>query len=52
MDVFTSLADDEPNILDTPHSETLAGFESWRTTVWGSERLRALGAAFFPELYS
>ena len=48
--VFTRLADDEPDILETPHGETLAGFESWRTTVWGSDRVRALGAVYFPAL--
>ena len=29
-----------------------AGFESWRTEVWGSQRVRALGAEFFPRLAS
>src|SRR5262245_59527925 len=29
-----------------------AGFESWRTEVWGSPRVRALGAEFFPQLAS
>ena len=38
------------SILDVPHSRTLAGFESWRTSVWGSERVRSLGATFFPQL--
>jgi len=50
--VFTRSADDEFDILETPHVETLAGFESWRKTVWGSERVRALGAVFFPVLAS
>lgn len=50
MHVFTGLADDDPDVLETPHAETLAGFESWRTTVWGSDRVRALGAVFFPAL--
>jgi hypothetical protein len=27
-----------------------AGFENWRTQVWGSPRVRALGAVYFPEL--
>jgi hypothetical protein len=27
-----------------------AGFENWRTQVWGSPQVRALGAVFFPEL--
>ncbi|SMD21356.1 hypothetical protein SAMN05660733_06308 [Lentzea albidocapillata] len=30
--------------------EELAGFESWRTEVWGNEAVRALGARFFPVL--
>src|SRR5215475_7683455 len=29
-----------------------AGFESWRTEVWGSPHVRALGAEFFPRLAS
>lgn len=28
----------------------LAGFESFRVTVWGSDAVRALGARFFPIL--
>ena len=33
--------------------ETLAaGFESWRTQVWGSPQVQALGAEFFPRLAS
>jgi hypothetical protein len=33
--------------------ETLAaGFESWRTEVWGSPQVQALGAEFFPRLAS
>jgi hypothetical protein len=52
VDVFTGFAGDELDILETPHSETLAGFESWRKTVRGSERVRALGAVFFPVLAS
>jgi hypothetical protein len=27
-----------------------AGFESWRTQVWGSPQVRALGAQYFPQL--
>ncbi|MGI5341606.1 hypothetical protein ACQEVS_31490 [Streptomyces sp. CA-181903] len=30
------------------HSGALAGFEQWRTTVWGSEAVRSLGARFLP----
>jgi len=29
-----------------------AGFESWRTEVWGSDQVRALGAELFPRLAS
>jgi len=29
-----------------------AGFESWRTEVWGNPQVRALGAEFFPRLAS
>lgn len=40
-------------VLDTPAGcADLAGFESWRTTVWGSEAVRSLGARFFPVLAS
>ncbi|MFD0267501.1 hypothetical protein ACFVGY_13015 [Streptomyces sp. NPDC127106] len=35
---------------DPEHGRTLAGFESTRTRLWGSEALRALGARFFPRL--
>jgi len=38
-------------LLETPAgSSDLAGFESWRHIVWGSGRVRALGAEFFPAL--
>jgi hypothetical protein len=38
-------------VLDVPEgSRDLAGFESWRRSVWGSDRVRALGAEFFPAL--
>ncbi|MBR7838446.1 hypothetical protein KDL01_34590 [Actinospica durhamensis] len=49
--VFTSGPDGAMEFpVDEPHGRTLAGFESWRRTVWGSERVRALGAAYFPRL--
>jgi len=39
------------DVLDTPEGTSdLAGFESWRITVWGSETVRSLGARFFPQL--
>jgi hypothetical protein len=50
VDIFTRDDGGEMSILDVPHSQTLAGFESWRTSVWGSERVRSLGARFFPRL--
>ena len=38
-------------VLDTPEGASdLAGFEAWRTTVWGSQAVRSLGARFFPQL--
>lgn len=38
-------------VLDVPEGcSDLAGFESWRTDVWGSEAMRSLGARFFPVL--
>ncbi|MEV6769200.1 hypothetical protein AB0N05_11295 [Nocardia sp. NPDC051030] len=38
-------------VLDTPERiSNSAGFESWRTEVWGSEAMRSLGARFFPVL--
>jgi hypothetical protein len=35
---------------ESPDTPTAAGFESWRIEVWGSPRVRALGAEFFPQL--
>ncbi|MGW6740836.1 hypothetical protein ACWGDX_08835 [Streptomyces sp. NPDC055025] len=49
--VFVVGEDDQMNVLDVPAgSSDLAGFESWRTVVWGSEAVRSLGATFFPVL--
>jgi hypothetical protein len=51
VDVFTTDESGKYRVLDVPAgSSNLAGFESWRTTVWGSEAARALGARFFPQL--
>ncbi|MFF8375808.1 hypothetical protein ACF07V_06755 [Streptomyces sp. NPDC015661] len=51
VDVFVVGADDERTLLDVPEgSSDVAGFERWRTSVWGSEALRSLGARFFPML--
>lgn len=51
--VFVLDEDDETQVLDTPAGcADLAGFESWRTTVWGSAAVRSLGARYFPVLAS
>ncbi|MFI1176788.1 hypothetical protein [Streptomyces melanogenes] len=49
--VFVEAADGTRDYLDAPDgvSET-AGFERWRTSVWGSPMVRSLGARFFPRL--
>lgn len=36
--------------LGEPGDLLTAGFESWRTEVWGSPQVRALGAEFCPRL--
>lgn len=51
VDVFAVGEDGEVDVLDVPDgSSDLAGFERWRTSVWGSEAVRSLGARFFPVL--
>ncbi|MFD3518905.1 hypothetical protein [Streptomyces sp. NPDC058653] len=51
VEVFVVGADGKRQILDIPEGcSDLAGFERWRTTVWGSEVVRSLGAQFFPVL--
>ncbi len=53
VDVFTADESGESRFLDVPEgSSDLAGFESWRTTVWGSDTVCSLGARFFPQLAS
>ncbi|WP_329404368.1 hypothetical protein [Streptomyces melanogenes] len=49
--VFVYAPDGSRDYLDAPDgvSET-AGFERWRTSVWGSPVVRSLGARFFPRL--
>lgn len=37
---------------DDPDVPELAGFENWRTEVWGSAVVRELGATIFPRLAS
>ncbi len=39
---------DDP--LPEKPGHALAGFESWRTTVWGSEAAKRRGARFLPQL--
>ncbi|MFF4794459.1 hypothetical protein ACFY2M_32935 [Streptomyces sp. NPDC001276] len=51
VDVFVVGADGERQVQDVPDGcSDSAGFESWRTRVWGSQVVRSLGASFFPVL--
>ncbi|MGW8766071.1 hypothetical protein ACWGN5_26625 [Streptomyces sp. NPDC055815] len=51
VDVFVVGSNGQIDVLDVPAGcSDLAGFESWRTSVWGSEAVRSLGASFFPVL--
>ncbi|MFB7107800.1 hypothetical protein [Streptomyces sp. NPDC056291] len=51
VDVFVVGADGERQIQDVPDGrDDSAGFERWRTRVWGSQEVRSLGASFFPVL--
>src|SRR5687767_8852378 len=51
VDVFVIGADGKRQVLDVPEGcSDLAGFERWRTSVWGSEAVRSLGARFLPVL--
>ncbi|MEU6674017.1 hypothetical protein [Streptomyces sp. NPDC046925] len=51
VDVFVVGADGEKQVLDVPEGcSDSAGFESWRTRVWGAPVVRSLGAGFFPVL--
>ncbi|MFJ8784915.1 MULTISPECIES: hypothetical protein [unclassified Streptomyces] len=51
VDVFVREPDGKRRILDVPDGVYQSGgFESWRTTVWGSEFVRSLGARFLPVL--
>lgn len=38
------------DLPEDPDSSDLAGFENWRTAVWGSAAVRSLGATIFPQL--
>ncbi|WP_230423502.1 hypothetical protein [Streptomyces radicis] len=51
VDVFVVEAGGAIRVLDVPAGcSDLAGFERWRTTVWGSDAVRSLGARFLPVL--
>ncbi|MFF4400667.1 hypothetical protein [Streptomyces sp. NPDC001480] len=51
VEVFVREPDGTTRILDVPDDMYRSGgFESWRTTVWGSEFVRSLGARFLPVL--
>jgi hypothetical protein len=53
VDVFVVDGDGELCVQDVPAGcSDLAGPESWRTAVWGSDVIRSLGAVFFPMLAS
>ncbi|GAA2899202.1 hypothetical protein [Streptomyces mexicanus] len=51
VEVFVRDPGGQMRILDVPDDlYQSAGFENWRTDVWGSQPVRALGARFFPQL--
>ncbi|MBC2867591.1 hypothetical protein [Streptomyces mexicanus] len=51
VEVFVRDPGGQMRILDVPDDlYQSAGFENWRTDVWGSRPVRALGARFFPQL--
>jgi hypothetical protein len=54
--VGTFRRDPQTGRIDEDRAESnghqLAGFESWRHTVWGSEAARRRGATFLPQLAS
>ncbi|MGW5125322.1 hypothetical protein ACWEQ7_14945 [Streptomyces sp. NPDC004069] len=51
VDVFVVGANGERQVQDVPDGcSDAAGFENWRTRVWGSQVVRSLGARFFPVL--
>ncbi|TKA08352.1 hypothetical protein [Actinacidiphila oryziradicis] len=51
VDVFVIEESGATRFLDVPpESSDMAGFEIWRTVVWGSEAVRSLGARFLPRL--
>ncbi|WP_151484211.1 hypothetical protein [Streptomyces albicerus] len=51
VDVYVPSAQGGIEVLDVPpECSDAAGWERWRTEVWGSEAVRSLGARFFPRL--
>ncbi|WP_026127734.1 hypothetical protein [Nocardiopsis lucentensis] len=51
VDVLALGPNGDRRVLDVPEGYSdLAGFERWRTAVWGSEVVRSLGARFLPAL--
>ncbi|MFG1889795.1 hypothetical protein ACGFIR_18245 [Micromonospora sp. NPDC049051] len=51
MDVFVPDEHGGRRLADSPaDGSDLAGFESWRTEVWGSPAVNSLGARYFPTL--
>jgi hypothetical protein len=51
VNVYTCAPDGRLKIVHSEdHSQELAGFESWRTSVWGSEAVRRLGLQLLPSL--
>jgi hypothetical protein len=51
VSVFVLDENGKMKFVDTPDFiRPFAGFESWRTEVWGNEAMSALGARFFPVL--
>ncbi|MEU9186806.1 hypothetical protein AB0D14_20105 [Streptomyces sp. NPDC048484] len=51
VDVYVPRAEGGIEVLDIPPGcSDVAGWERWRTEVWGSEPVRSLGARFLPRL--
>ncbi|MFI1177341.1 hypothetical protein [Streptomyces melanogenes] len=51
VDVFVYAPDGTREFLEVPEGvPNAAGFERWRTSVWGSPMVRSLGARFSPRL--
>lgn len=51
VDVFVCGPDGDWCVLESAVAgHDLAGFESWRRSVWGSQPVQSLGAQFFPQL--